>query len=183
MGMEQSLSRRKAIVGLGAGGLGVALAASHLSATAAQEATSLTRQDVSMAQAQAAIDAALAESESLGVRMNIAVVDAGTNLTAFVRMDGAWLGSIDIAIRKARTAALFQMPTGDLGPLVQPGAPLYGAEVSNEGLITFPGGIPLVTADGTMIGAIGVSGSTVEDDQAVAEAGIAGLGGLATPAS
>ena len=180
--MQHSLSRRNALTRLGAGTLGVALAASNLTASA-QEAAPISGQNVSLAQAQSAIAAAIAESESLGVRMNIAIIDTGTNLTAFARMDGAWLGSIDIAIKKARTAALFQMPSGDLGPLVQPGEPLYRAEISNEGLITFPGGLPLTAADGTFIGAIGVSGSTVEDDQKVAEAGAAAIDGLATPAS
>ena len=100
--------------------------------------------------------------------MDIAVVDAGANLKAFARMDGAWLGSIDIAMKKARTARFFNFPTGALGELSQPGGPLYQIEVSNGGLITFPGGVPLMAEDGTVIGAVGVSGSTVEDDHAVA---------------
>lgn len=104
--------------------------------------------------------------------MNIAVVDAGANLTAFIRMDDAWLGSIDIAIRKAKTARYFNMPTGDLGQASQPGGSLYNIEHSNGGLITFPGGIPILDANGRVIGAIGVSGSTVENDHAVAEAGM-----------
>ena len=94
------------------------------------------------------------------------VVDAGANLKAFVRQDGAWLGSVDIAIKKAKTARFFDMNTGDIGGLSQPGGPLYQIEVSNGGLITFPGGVPLRSPDGTVIGAIGVSGSTVEDDHA-----------------
>jgi len=102
--------------------------------------------------------------------MNIAVVDAGGNLKGFARMDGAWLGSIDIAIKKAKTARFFDMPTGEIGKLSQPGGPLYQIEVSNGGLITFPGGIP-IKAGGQIIGAIGVSGSTVQNDHTVAEAG------------
>jgi uncharacterized protein GlcG (DUF336 family) len=78
--------------------------------------------------------------------MNIAVVDAGGNLKAFRRMDGAWLGSIDIAIKKARTARYFDMNTGDIGQLSQPGGPLFNIEVSNGGLITFPGGYRSATA-------------------------------------
>jgi uncharacterized protein GlcG (DUF336 family) len=105
--------------------------------------------------------------------MDIAVVDAGGNLKAFARMDGAWLGSIDISIKKAKTARYFDMPTGEIGKLSQPGQPLYQIEVSNGGLISFPGGVPLKLADGTIIGAIGVSGSTVENDHTVAEAGAA----------
>lgn len=105
--------------------------------------------------------------------MNVAVVDAGGNLKAFTRMDGAWLGSIDISIKKARTARYFDMATGSIGELSQPGGPLFNIEVSNGGLITFPGGLPLHSAEGTIIGAIGVSGSTVDNDHTVAFAGAA----------
>ena len=104
--------------------------------------------------------------------MNIAIIDAGGNLKAFARMDGAWLGSIDIAIKKARTARYFDMNTGEIGNLSQPGGPLFNIEHSNGGLITFPGGIPIRQGN-TVIGAIGVSGSSVENDHAVAEAGAA----------
>jgi uncharacterized protein GlcG (DUF336 family) len=91
-------------------------------------------------------------------------------------MDDAWVGSIDIAIKKAKTAVFFGMPTGEIGKLSQPGGPLYGIEHSNDGLITFPGGLPIVDAEGVMIGAIGVSGSSVENDHAVAQAGVAPIG-------
>ena len=129
--------------------------------------------DITLNQAHSAVEAALAKSGELGVKMDIAVVDAGANLKAFVRMDGAWLGSIDISIKKARTARFFDMNTGEIGNLSQPGGALYNIEHSNGGLITFPGGIPIKNAAGEVIGAIGVSGSTVEDDHAVAEAGAA----------
>lgn len=125
---------------------------------------------VTTQQSTAILDAAQEKAEDMGVKMNIAVVDAGANLIAFRRMDGAWLGSIDIAITKARTARYFDMPTGDIGGLSQPGGSLYGIEHSNGGLISFPGGIPLTDGD-TVIGAVGVSGSTVDDDHAVAQAG------------
>jgi uncharacterized protein GlcG (DUF336 family) len=129
--------------------------------------------DVTLQQANAAVAAALKKAEQMSLKMNIAVVDAGANLKAFARMDGAWLGSIDISIRKARTARFFDMNTGQVGALSQPGGSLYGIEHSNGGLITFPGGIPLRNAAGTVIGGIGVSGSAVENDHAVAEAGAA----------
>ena len=90
-------------------------------------------------------------------------------------MDGAWLGSIDIAIKKARTARFFDMNTGDIGQLSQPGGALYNIEHSNGGLITFPGGVPIRNGNGEVIGAIGVSGSTVENDHTVAEAGIGAI--------
>lgn len=131
--------------------------------------------DITLTQASAAVKAALAKSQELGVKMNIAVVDAGANLKSFARMEGAWLGSIDISIRKARTARYFDMPTGEIGKLSQPGGSLFGIEHSNGGLITFPGGVPIVNSGGEVIGAIGVSGSTVENDHAVASAGAAAL--------
>ncbi len=127
--------------------------------------------DTTLTQAQQAVDAALNKAKEMGVKMDIAVVDAGANLKAFARMDGAWLGSIDIAQKKARTARWFDMPTGDIGGLSQPGGPLFNIEHSNNGLITFPGGLPLKDSGGEVIGGIGVSGSTVEDDDAVASAG------------
>jgi uncharacterized protein GlcG (DUF336 family) len=130
--------------------------------------------DITLDQAQAVIAAALAESTVIGTLMNVAVVDAGGNLTAFARQDGAWLGSIDIAFRKARTARYFDMETGALGELSQPGGPLFNIEVSNGGLITFPGGIPL-RIGGEVVGAVGVSGSTVENDRRVAAAGVQAL--------
>src|SRR5262245_53331251 len=120
--------------------------------------------DITLEQAQAALQAAIEKSGQIGTKMDIAIVDAGANLKAFARMDDAWLGSIDIAIKKARTARFFNMNTGDIGALSQPGGSLYNIEHSNGGLITFPGGVPLRNAAGEVIGAIGVSGSTVEAD-------------------
>ena len=123
--------------------------------------------------ARAAVSAALRKAEELQIKMNIAVVDAGANLKAFARMDGAWLGSIDVSIKKARTARFFDMDTGEIGKLSQPGGSLYNIEHSNGGLITFPGGVPIRNAEGDVIGAIGCSGSIVENDHAVAQAGAA----------
>jgi uncharacterized protein GlcG (DUF336 family) len=128
--------------------------------------------DITLEQAKAAIKAAKEKAAALGTLMNISVVDAGANLTAFARMDGAWLGSIDIAIKKARTARFFNMNTGDIGALSQPGGPLYQIEHSNTGLISFPGGILIRNAQGEIIGAIGVSGDSVENDHIVALAGV-----------
>src|SRR5207249_9441840 len=100
--------------------------------------------DLTLEAAEKIISAANKKAAQLKTRMDIAVVDAGGNLKAFARMDGAWLGSIDISIRKARTARWFDMNTGEIGKLSQPGGPLYGIEHSNDGLITFPGGVPLI---------------------------------------
>ncbi|MGD9362378.1 MAG: heme-binding protein, partial [Desulfobacterales bacterium] len=94
-------------------------------------------EDITLEQALAVVSAAQAKAEKQGTLMDIAVVDAGANLKAFVRMDGAFLGSIDISKKKAKTARFFNMPTGKLGELAQPGKPLYNIEFSNGGLITF----------------------------------------------
>ncbi len=131
--------------------------------------------EMSLEQARAAVNAALEKSKEIGVKMNVAVVDAGANLKAFARMDGAWLGSIDIAIKKARTARFFDMNSGEIGKLSQPGGSLYNIEHSNGGLITFPGGVPIRDTAGEIIGAIGVSGSTVENDHIVAESTAAAM--------
>ena len=127
--------------------------------------------NITLAQAENIIAAAQEKSVAIDTKMNIAVVDAGANLVAFARMDGAWLGSLDISIKKAKTARFFDMNTGIIGELSQPGAPLFNIEHSNNGLITFPGGVPVKDANGTVIGAVGVSGSSVENDHTVAEAG------------
>ena len=126
---------------------------------------------LSLVQAKAVISKAQEKAEKKGILLNIAVVDAGANLVAFVRMDGAFLGSIDLSIKKAKTSRLFNMSTGQLGELAQPGQPLYNIEISNHGLISFPGGLPIKDKNGNIIGAIGVSGSSVENDHEVALAG------------
>jgi len=126
--------------------------------------------------AEQAMAAAIAESKKIGTQMCIAVVDSGADLKAFVRMDNAWVGSVDIAIKKAKIACFFAMNTGQIGQLSQPGGPLYGIEHSNDGLITFPGGVPIVDKDGVLIGAVGVSGSAVENDHQVAKAGAEAIG-------
>ncbi len=131
----------------------------------------LNTPDIELESAQRVVEAARKKATEINCKMNIAVVDAGANLKAFARMDGAWLGSIDISIKKARTARFFDMPTGAIGELSQPGGSLYNIEVSNGGLITFPGGVPLKDESGNVVGAIGVSGSSVENDHACATAG------------
>ena len=131
--------------------------------------------NITLKQAQEVIDAAIKKSQELGTKMDIAVIDSGINLTAFAREDGAWLGSIDIAIKKAKTARFFNMDTGTIGSLSQPGGALFNIEHSNGGLISFPGGVCIKNSEGDIIGAIGVSGSSVEDDHAVASAGAAAI--------
>ena len=139
------------------------------------EKTVSTANGITLDQAQTVIAAARLQAEQIGVPMNIAIVDAGGNLTAFAKMDNAWLGSIDIAQSKAFTARAFDMATKDLGAASQPNQPLFGIHASNHGkIIIFAGGIPL-RKEGRVIGAIGVSGGTVEQDQQVAEAGVGAI--------
>lgn len=131
--------------------------------------------NITLEQAEKIIATAKEKAAAINTKMNIAVVDSGANLIAFARMDQAWLGSTDISIKKAKTAIFFGMNTGSIGELSQPGGPLFNIEHSNGGLISFPGGIPIKDASGKTVGAIGVSGSSVENDHEVAEAGVAAL--------
>ncbi len=131
--------------------------------------------DLSLAQAQVILKAAQAKAEAIKVPMNIAVVDAGGNLKAFARMDDAFLGSIDISAKKALTARSFNMSTRALGAAAQPGQPLYGIEVTNGGLAIFAGGVLLVDKHNVVIGAVGVSGGSVDEDESVALAGAAAV--------
>jgi uncharacterized protein GlcG (DUF336 family) len=124
--------------------------------------------------AQKVIDAAIVKATEIGQPMNIAVVDDGGHLIAFVRMDGAIKASIDISIRKARTSIMMNLPTSALTAVSQPGAELYGLEQTSGGLVIFGGGL-LLESQGTVIGAIGVSAGSVEQDVSVAEAGVAAL--------
>jgi uncharacterized protein GlcG (DUF336 family) len=128
---------------------------------------------ITLKDARTVIAAAEKKAAEIGQPMNIAVADSGGNLVAHVRMDGAWLGSVDIAINKAFTARAFDISTKDLAQESQPGRQFYGIHVSNHGrIMIFAGGIPL-KRDGKVVGAIGVSGGAGEQDQAVAEAGAA----------
>jgi uncharacterized protein GlcG (DUF336 family) len=135
----------------------------------------MNQETVSLADARRVIDAGEAKAVEMGQPMNIAVVDAGGNLVAHIRMDGAWIGSVDIAINKAYTARAFDVPTADLVDLAQPGGQFYGINASNDGkVMIFAGGIPL-TRDGHVVGAVGVSGGEGIQDQAVAETAAAAL--------
>jgi uncharacterized protein GlcG (DUF336 family) len=150
------------------------LAATSAFAASADKPAMQLADDLTLAEAQSVVNAALAFSAKQGVPMNIAVVDAGGNLKAFFREDGAFLGSIDISQKKAVTARFFNMPTAKLGAAAQPGQELYGIEVTNDGLIIFGGG-ELLIRKGSIVGAIGVSGGSVKEDTAVAQAGAAAL--------
>lgn len=127
------------------------------------------------AQVEAIMAAAINEAAAIAVPMNIAVYDEGANLKAFTRMDGALLGSADIAMNKARTAALFGFNTEALYDFVKPGGTSPGFEHTNGGLIVFAGGIPIRDDTGRLIGAVGVSGGQVAQDYLVAEAAVASL--------
>lgn len=130
---------------------------------------------ITHAQAQAVLAAAQAAAEEIGVPMNIAVLDAGVHLKAFSRMDGALLGSIDIALGKAKTAALFGFNTEVIGEFSKPGGTSPGLEQTNGGLVVFAGGVPLRDGTGGLIGSVGVSGGAVAQDLQVAQAAAAAL--------
>jgi len=132
-----------------------------------------TRETITLEEARRAIEAAARKAEELGQPEDIAVVDAGGNLKAHVRMDGAFVGSITVSINKAYTAIAFQTETANLQEPTRPEGSIFGLSDAHGGrLVVFPGGIPLVR-DGEIVGAIGVSSGSVEQDQEVAEAGAA----------
>ena len=126
-------------------------------------------------QATRLIERAESAAAEIGVPVIIAVVDPATNLKAFARMDGAVLGAIDIAIKKAKTAALFECNSEDVWEYCKPGAPAHGLELSNGGLAPFAGGIAIKAPDGKLLGAVGVSGGSVNQDQAIAKAALAAI--------
>lgn len=131
-----------------------------------------TIESLTLADAKCMIAAAETAADALGIPYNVAIVDAGGHLIAFSRQDEALIGSIDLAINKAYTTSLFDTPTSALATLSQPSAPLYGIQHSNRGtVVIFGGGVP-VWRDGLIIGAVGASAGTVEQDIAVAEAAI-----------
>lgn len=128
-------------------------------------------------EAMKVVTAAINKADEIGVMMNVTVIDEGSNLVAFARMDGAWQGSIDISMNKAYTARAFDMTTEALGKMAQAGEPLFGIHASNHlKIIIFGGGIPLQRGT-RIVGAIGVSGGTVDQDIEVAEAGVAAFEG------
>jgi uncharacterized protein GlcG (DUF336 family) len=132
-------------------------------------------QSVTLADAKRMIDAGERKATELGQPMNVAVVDVGGNLVAHIRMDGAWIGSVDISIKKAFTARAFDLPTDQLAENAQPGGQFYGIDVSNQGnVMIFAGGVPVKNGD-SVVGAVGVSGGQGPQDQAVAEAAAAAL--------
>lgn len=136
-----------------------------------------TANGITLTEAHRVVEAARQKAEEIGVMQNIAVVDEGNHLKAFMRMDGAWLGSIDIAINKAKTARGFDMSSEALGKMSQPDEPIFGIHTTNDGkVIIFGGGIPLQRGQ-HIVGAIGVSGGLVPQDIEVAEAGVAAFGG------
>ena len=135
-----------------------------------------TLDTLTLADAKRIISGGQARAREIGVDYNLAVVDAGGNLLAFVRMDGAWLGSIDLAIDKAFTARAFDMGTDALGKMAQPGKPLFGINSTNDGrVVIFGGGVP-VKAGGEVLGAVGASGGTPDQDADVARAAAKAFG-------
>lgn len=132
-------------------------------------------ESVNLSDARRVIAAGEAKASQVGQPMNIAVVDAGGNLVAHVRMDGAWIGSVDISINKAFTSRAFDIATKDLADHSQSGGQFFGIHASNGGrIMIFAGGVPL-KRDGRVVGAVGVSGGSGEQDHAVAMAAASGL--------
>jgi uncharacterized protein GlcG (DUF336 family) len=125
--------------------------------------------NITAQQARLLVEAAESKAAEIGAPVNIAVLDAGGHLKAFSRMDGAVLGAIDIALGKAKTAALFEITSESIWDFCKPGGPAEGLQSTNGGLVTFGGGIPLKTRDGQMSGAIGISGGTVSQDFEIAK--------------
>ncbi|CDR32972.1 GlcG/HbpS family heme-binding protein [Criblamydia sequanensis] len=132
-------------------------------------------ESLNLEEAKKIIAAAEKKAIEIGQPMNIAVVDAGGNLIAHERMDGAWIGSIDISIKKAFTSRAFDISTKELGENSQPGKQFYGIHLSNqEKIMIFAGGLP-IKKNGQVVGAIGVSGGSGDQDQEVAEYGARSL--------
>lgn len=130
---------------------------------------------ITIEEARRVIAAGEARAREIGVPANIAVLDASAHIKAFARMDGALLGSIDIAVNKARTAALFSMPTETIGEFCKPGGTSFGLEQTNGGLVVFAGGIPLTDGRNIVVGAVGVSGGAVAQDLDIAQAAAAAI--------
>jgi uncharacterized protein GlcG (DUF336 family) len=126
-------------------------------------------------QADIILRSSRSKADQMGIAVSVVVMDEGANLKALSRMDGAWLGSLDVAIKKARTSVLFEMETQTVWQFSKSDGPAHGIAASNGGLVTFAGGIPLKRSDGKLLGAVGVSGGTVDQDYEIAQAGLSGL--------
>jgi uncharacterized protein GlcG (DUF336 family) len=129
--------------------------------------------EITLEKADLMVGAARAKAAEIGIAVCVAVLDAGGNLKSFSRMDGAWLGSTDVAMKKARSSVLFEAESDAIWDACKPDAQAHGLELTNGVLVTFAGGIPLKGLDGKLAGAIGVSGGQVAQDQAIARAGAA----------
>ena len=131
---------------------------------------------LNITQSEQIVRSAVRKAEQMGVPVHIAILDAGAHLKAFLRMDGAVLGSLDVALKKAKTAVLFEMNSEAVRDYLKPGAAAQGLELTNGMLVTFAGGIPIKSATGEILGAIGVSGGAVPQDFEIATAGLSALG-------
>lgn len=125
--------------------------------------------DITLSQSESLLTRAKAKASEMGIPMNIAILDTAGHMKAFLRMDNAFLGSIDIAIKKAKTSMLFRMNSERVGEFLRPEVGAFGMESSNGGLMGFPGGLPIIDGD-QIVGYIGVSGGPLDKDFAVASA-------------
>jgi uncharacterized protein GlcG (DUF336 family) len=130
---------------------------------------------LTLTQADAVVHAARKKAQGLGIAACIVVLDDAGHLKSLSRMDGSWLGAIDVAIRKAKSAALFECETQMLWDVCKPEAQAHGLELTNGGLVTFAGGIPLRAAQGSVVGSVGISGGEVAQDYEIAQAGAAAM--------
>jgi uncharacterized protein GlcG (DUF336 family) len=140
-----------------------------------EEMERIPQMPLSLKEAQTVVELARAHAETIGVPMNIAVVDGGGHLLVFARMDRSILGSIDIALKKAKTSVLFNGPSESLWEYCKPGGPAPTTEGTNGGLIPYAGGVPIRSTDGSLVGAIGVSGGMPAQDGEVARAALSGM--------
>lgn len=180
MGTDRMMSRRQAVIGGTGAGLAIAGAGTNVFA-AQDDATpdaaggTPTKAFLTLETAQAAVDAALAEAESIGVPMHVTVVDEGGNMKAFARQDGAMLVSLAISREKANTAISFSAPTHTMAEGLGQDPVLLASVTAMPGITLIGGGYPIIL-DGQIVGAIGVSGGSVEEDQQCAEAALAAIG-------
>lgn len=179
MSTNRGLTRRQAVIASAGAGLGIAGAGAN--AFAAQDASpeasgdTPTKPFLTLETAQVALDAALEEAHAIGVPMNVMILDDSATMKIFARQDGAMLGSVTIATNKATTSASFNAPTHTLAEAFRADPVLLASFSTIPNVTLIPGGYPIML-DGSLVGAIGVSGGTGEEDQQCAEAALAAIG-------
>lgn len=185
MSTNSEVTRRRMILGATGTGLGLATLGTNR-ASIARAATGQSTPEVvdnnpmrphlTLDVAQAALDAALTEASAIGIAVNVVVLDDSATMKAFARQDGALLGSMTIAIDKATTAASFGAPTHVLADGVGQDPVMLASFTNLPNIVLIPGGYPIMIGE-ALVGSIGVSGGSAEQDQQCAEAGLAAITG------